>query len=130
VLAKYGQIPDSQGLAKLPLLHGTEIDWNSWCAGDTDCLTRLRGAYIDDSAALLTATVEGLGFGILRWTLAAGELQAGRVVLASKQVLPYRFAYYFVCPEAYMTLPKVTALRDWLMDQARQFPAPPLGTSP
>ena len=125
VLAKYGTIEEGAGLAKLPLLHGTEIDWNSWCAGDADCLTRLRGAFLDDSAALLSATVEGLGFGILRWTLAAGELQAGRVMLASKQVMPYRFAYYFVCPEAYMTLPKVVALRDWLVQQAREFPAPP-----
>jgi LysR family glycine cleavage system transcriptional activator len=125
VLARYGAIPDAGGLTRLPLLHGTEIDWNSWCAGDVDCLTRLRGAFLDDSAALLSATVEGLGFGILRWTLAAGELQAGRIVLASKQVLPYRFAYYFVCPEPYMTLPKVTALRDWLVGQAREFPPPP-----
>jgi LysR family glycine cleavage system transcriptional activator len=125
VLGKYGTIADARGIARLPLLHGTEIDWNSWCAGDVDCLTRLRGAFLDDSAALLSATVEGLGFGILRWTLAAGELQAGRLVLASKQVLPYRFAYYFVCPEPYMTLPKVTALRDWLVGQAREFPPPP-----
>jgi LysR family glycine cleavage system transcriptional activator len=125
VLAKYGTIADAGGIARLPLLHGTEIDWNSWCAGDVDCLTRLRGAFLDDSAALLSATVEGLGFGILRWTLAAGELQAGRLVLASKQVLPYRFAYYFVCPEAYMTLPKIVALRDWLVGQAREFPSPP-----
>ncbi|MDB6011262.1 MAG: LysR family transcriptional regulator [Gammaproteobacteria bacterium] len=125
VLAKYGAIPDAEDLTRLPLLHGTEIDWKSWCEGDVDCLTRLRGAFLDDSAALLGATVEGLGYGILRWTLAAGELQAGRLVLASKQVLPYRFAYYFVCPEPYMTLPKVTALRDWLVGQAREFPPPP-----
>jgi LysR family transcriptional regulator, glycine cleavage system transcriptional activator len=125
VLEKYGTIPNAGDLARLPLLHGTEIDWNSWCEGDVDCLTRLRGAFLDDSAALLGATVEGLGYGILRWTLAAGELQAGRLVLASKQVLPYRFAYYFVCPEAYMTLPKVVALRDWLVGQAREFPLPP-----
>jgi LysR family transcriptional regulator, glycine cleavage system transcriptional activator len=126
VLAKHGRIADAAGgIASLPLIHGTEIDWNSWCAGDVDGLTRLRGAFLDDSAALLSATVEGLGFGILRWTLAAGELQAGRLVLASKQVLPYRLAYYFVCPEPYMTLPKVTALRDWLVGQAREFPPPP-----
>ena len=126
VLAKHGTIADAAGgIARLPLLHGTEIDWNSWCAGDVDGLTRLRGAFLDDSAALLSATVEGLGYGILRWTLAAGELQAGRLVLASKQVLPYRFAYYFVCPEPYMTLPKITALRDWLVGQAREFPPPP-----
>ena len=110
-------------LAKLPLLHGTETRWPSWCAGDAG-ETPLRGAFIDDSAALLSATIEGLGFAILRWTLAAAELQAGRVALASERVLPYRLAYYFVCPEAYLSLPKVVALRDWLVSQGQQF-APP-----
>ena len=127
VLEKYGPLWEvgQGGLTRLPLLHGTELDWASWCAGEIDPLTTLRGAFIDDSAALLTATVEGVGFGILRWTLAAGELQAGRIVLASKQVLPFQNAYYFVCPESYLALPKVAALRNWLQVQAQQFAPPP-----
>ena len=125
VLAKYGPLPDAAGLAKLPLLHGTEIDWANWCAGDTSCLKALPGAYIDDSAALLTAVAEGLGFDILRWTLAASELQSGRLALASETVLPHRFAYYFVCPQSYIALPKVAGLRDWLVQQAAAFSAPP-----
>jgi LysR family transcriptional regulator, glycine cleavage system transcriptional activator len=125
VLAKHGTIPEARELSTLPLLHGTEIEWTDWCAGNVDPLTGLRGAYLDDSAALLTAVVEGLGYGILRWTLTAGELQAGRVVLASKQVLRYRNSYHFVCPEAYLTLPKVAALRGWLLQQAREFAPPP-----
>ena len=80
VLAKHGTIAAAAGgIASLPLLHGTEIDWNSWCAGDVDGLTRLRGAFLDDSAALLSATVEGLGFGILRWTLAGNSGRTARV---------------------------------------------------
>jgi LysR family glycine cleavage system transcriptional activator len=125
VLAKYGPLSNGTDLASMPLLHGTEIDWGSWSAGDAESLTRLRGTFIDDSAALLVATVEGVGFGILRWTLAAAEFQAGRVVLASNRIMPHRFAYHFVCPEGYMVLPKVAALRDWLVQQAQQFPAPP-----
>jgi LysR family glycine cleavage system transcriptional activator len=125
VLAKYGPLSNGTDLASMPLLHGTEIDWGSWSAGDAESLTRLRGTFIDDSAALLGATVEGVGFGILRWTLAAAEFQAGRVVLASNRIMPHRFAYHFVCPEGYMVLPKVAALRDWLVQQAQQFPAPP-----
>jgi LysR family transcriptional regulator, glycine cleavage system transcriptional activator len=125
VLAKYGPLSNGTDLASMPLLHGTEIDWGSWSAGDAESLTRLRGTFIDDSAALLGATVAGVGFGILRWTLAADELQAGRVVLASKRIMPHRFAYHFVCPEGYLVLPKVAALRDWLVQQAQRFPAPP-----
>ena len=125
LLAKHGSIPEAQELSRLPLLHGDEIEWADWCAGNTSRVTGLRGAYLDDSAALLTAVGEGLGYGILRWTLAAGEIQAGRLALASQQVLRYWNSYYFVCPEAYLTLPKVAALRGWLVQQAAQFASPP-----
>src|SRR5262249_49976277 len=126
VLAKYGSIPEAHDLSQLPLLHGDEIDWTDWCAGNIDPLRRLRGGYLDDSVALLTAVVEGLGYGIIRWSLAAWELQSGRLALASQQVLRYQNSYYFVCPEGYLTLPKVAALRNWLMQQAREFRNPPV----
>jgi hypothetical protein len=58
----------------------------------------------------------------------ADELQAGRVVLASRRVVPYRFAYYFVCPASYAELPKVAALRQWLRKQAAAF-VPPVAHS-
>jgi LysR family glycine cleavage system transcriptional activator len=125
LLAKHGTLPESHELSRLPLLHGSEIEWADWCAGNTEPVVGLRGAYLDDSAALLVAAVEGLGYGILRWSLAAGELQAGRLVLASQQVLRYVNSYYFVCPEAYLALPKVAALRGWLFQQAKDFPQPP-----
>jgi LysR family transcriptional regulator, glycine cleavage system transcriptional activator len=74
---------------------------------------------------LLSAVTEGLGFAIVRWTLVAGELQSGRLALASRRAVPSDLAYYFVCPEAYALLPKVAALREWLKSQASGFPPPP-----
>jgi LysR family glycine cleavage system transcriptional activator len=124
VLAKHGPLAGAEKLAKLPLLHGTETNWSNWSTGEPEDPIPLRGAFLDDSAALLSAAIEGLGFAIVRWTLAAAELQTGRIALASESARPFRFAYYFVCPEAYLTLPKVSALRDWLLAQGKQF-APP-----
>ncbi len=129
-LAKHGPLPANGDTTKYPLLHGTEIDWTSWFAAGGPAVAHRPGAFIDDSASLLTAVMEGLGFGILRWTLAAGELRSGRIVLASQRVVPYHLAYYFVCPESYAALPKVAAFRDWLKAQARDFPAPPEPTVP
>ena len=123
-LARHGPLPDNGDTTQYPLLHGTEIDWTSWFAAAAPAARSRPGAFIDDSAALLTAVMEGLGFGIMRWTLAAGELQAGRIALASQRVVPYHLAYYLVCPETYATLPKVMAFRDWLENQARDFPPP------
>ncbi len=123
-LARYGPLPADGDTTKYPLLHGTEIDWTNWFAAHGPAVKGRPGAFIDDSASLLTAVMEGLGFAILRWTLAAGELQSGRLVLASERVVPFRLAYYFVCPESYASLPKVVALRDWLKLQAQEFPPP------
>jgi LysR family glycine cleavage system transcriptional activator len=124
LLERYGTLPEAGDPSRYPLLHGTELDWTSWFTGNARGEHARRGAFIDDSAALLTAVLEGLGFGILRWALAASELQSGRLVLASERVLPFQYAYYFVCPEAYASLPKVATLRAWLMVQASEFPPP------
>jgi LysR family glycine cleavage system transcriptional activator len=125
VLKKYGPLSAEAELDARPLLHGGELDWSSWSAGGVQLRKAQRGAYMDDSASLLAATTEGLGFAIIRWSLAAGELAAGRIALASERIIPYRFSYYFVCPKTYIELPKVAIFRDWLNEQARAFAAPP-----
>ena len=129
LVAKYGTLPGTGDLAQYPLLHGDELDWAQWSTGDTRSMSALRGAFIDDSASLLSAVLEGLGFGLLRWTLAAGELKAGRIVLASQHIVAHRFSYHFVCPQPYAEFPKVAAFRQWLLKQGREF-APPPGAEP
>lgn len=126
LLAQHGPLPNTADLSRFPLLHGDELDWKDWSSSDTRSMTALRGAFIDDSVSLLTAVTEGLGYGLLRWTLACGELQAGRVVLASQHIVPHRFSYYFVCPKEYASFPKVAALREWLLQQGREFAPPPV----
>jgi LysR family transcriptional regulator, glycine cleavage system transcriptional activator len=126
LVEKYGPIPVEGDLSQYPLLHGDELNWTDWSTGDTRSMSALRGAFIDDSVSLLTAVIEGLGFGLLRWTLAASEVQAGRIVLASEHIVPHRFSYYFVCPQDYAGFPKVAAFREWLMQQGREFAPPPV----
>lgn len=124
LLEKHGPLPDKGDLGRFPLLHGDELGWAEWSTGDTRSMSALRGSFIDDSVSLLTAVIEGLGFGLLRWTLAEADVRAGRIVLASEHIVPHRFSYYFVCPEDYATFPKVAALRAWLLQQGREFPGP------
>jgi LysR family transcriptional regulator, glycine cleavage system transcriptional activator len=126
VLKKYGVLAAEAELDARPLLHGGELDWSGWSAGGAESRKAQRGAYMDDSASMLAAAIEGLGFAIIRWSLVANDLAAGRVALASERVIPYKFSYYFVCPKAYIELPKLAILRDWLLEQARGFAAPPL----
>jgi LysR family glycine cleavage system transcriptional activator len=129
LIEKRGKLPQSADLAQYPLLHGDELDWAHWATGDTRPMMALRGAFIDEPVSMLTACMAGMGYALLRWTIACSELEAGRIVLASEHVVPHQFSYYFVCPEDYATFPKVAALRDWLLQEGRQFPKPPLAES-
>jgi len=131
LIENHGRLPHSGDLARFPLLHGDELNWSDWSTGDTRAMSALRGAFIDDSVSLLTAVIEGLGYGLLRWTLAAAEVQAGRILLASEHIVPHRFSYYFVCPQGYASFPKVALLREWLLRQGREFAPPaPLAAAP
>lgn len=128
VLKKHGELSRSSDLAHYPLIHGDELDWSHWATGDTRSLSVWRGAYIDEPVSMMTACMDGMGYALLRWTIAYGELQAGKLVLASKHIVPHEYSYYFVCPEDYATFPKVAALRQWLHQQGSEFPKPQRGS--
>ncbi len=50
--------------------------------------------------------------------------------LASREVLPFGSAYYFVCPKAFLELPKVAHFREWLFAAVREFPSPTVARKP
>ena len=83
-----------------------------------------RAPIIDDSAGVIAAAEEGIGFALARWSLVQRSLEQGRVVLAGDALLPFRFSYFFVCPEPYLVMPKVKRFRDWIFDMAKTFPKP------
>ena len=124
IYKRYGSIDDRETLAGLPMLQAKDEPWSRfeksaaptpWPAGPT---------IIDDSVSVLSAVIEGLGYAPARWSIAAHDLQAGRVVLASKTIVPSRFRYWFVCPPSYSDLPMVCALRQWLKEEGAAFPTP------
>lgn len=121
---RHGSIDDRDTLKGIPMLQARDEPWSRfeksaaptpWPAGPT---------IIDDSVSVLSAVIEGLGYAPARWSIAAHDLMSGRLMLASKTIVPSRFRYWFVCPPAYSDLPKVCALRSWLRDEAASFPTP------
>jgi LysR family glycine cleavage system transcriptional activator len=121
---KYGSIDDRDSLKGIPMLQAKDEPWSRfeksaaptpWPAGPT---------IIDDSVSVLSAVLEGLGYAPARWSIAANDLLAGRLILASKTIVSSRFRYWFVCPPSYSELPKVCALRQWLREEAANFPTP------
>jgi LysR family glycine cleavage system transcriptional activator len=121
---RHGSIDDRESLKGIPMLQSRDEPWSRfeksaaptpWPAGPT---------IIDDSVSVLSAVIEGLGYAPARWSIAAHDLQSGRIVLASKILVPSRFRYWFVCPPSYSDLPMVCALRQWLKEEAAAFPTP------
>jgi LysR family glycine cleavage system transcriptional activator len=121
---KHGSIDERATLKGIPMLQAKDEPWSRfeksaaptpWPAGPT---------IIDDSVSVLSAVLEGLGYAPARWSIAAHDLLAGRLVLASRTIVPSRFRYWFVCPPSYTELPKVCALRSWLKEEAAAFPTP------
>jgi LysR family glycine cleavage system transcriptional activator len=124
LIKQHGMIERGADLSKLPLLESDDAPWRVWQLTDEERCWKSRAPTIDDSAGLILAAEEGLGFALARWTLITRSLQKGTLRLASTEALPYGSAYYFVCPRQYLTLPKVAQFRDWIAGAAREFKGP------
>jgi LysR family glycine cleavage system transcriptional activator len=133
VVKRYGMLDKCKDLDGLPLLHAKDEPWSRWMCSKTDSAEAPwpagppGPAIIDDSVSVLLAAIEGLGFAVVRWTLAAQDIERGALKMASGHVVPSRWAYWLVCPEAYAELPMMLTFRGWLRAEADAFKAPPKG---
>ena len=124
LLARHGPVRTPGDLKRYPLLRSSDESWSMWRHPEAESDWRERGTAFDDSLTVLAAAEQGQGLALTRWALAAQDLDNGRLVRASAQVLPCPRAYYFVCPESYLELPKVQQLLNWLREAAAAFPRP------
>lgn len=124
LLARHGPLRTPADLKRYPLLRSSDESWSLWLRRGAKADWRERGAAFDDSLTVLAAAEQGQGLALTRWTLAAEDLATGRIVRASEEVVPCPRAYYFVCPEGYLALPKVQELLEWLRGSALAFPKP------
>lgn len=124
LIKQYGLLERGSDLSKYPLLENGEDPWSVWSQADQEVEWQSRAPSIDDSAGLLAAAEEGLGYALGSWTLVTRALHKGTLRLAGNGALPYGPAYYFVCPKSFLALPKVAQFREWIFAAAREFPKP------
>jgi LysR family glycine cleavage system transcriptional activator len=124
LIKQHGMLERGTSLSKVPLLESDDMPWRVWQEADEEIAWQTRAPTIDDSAGLLIAAEEGLGFALARWTMVTRALHKGTVQLASKEALPFSSGYYFVCPRAFLNLPKVAQFREWIFSAAREFKGP------
>ena len=80
-----------------------------------------RGMKINNSAAVLQTAIEGHGIALARSVMAHDDLVAGRLVrLFPDSAFASPLAYYVIYRAECSSLPRLTAFRDWLMDEAAQ----------
>jgi LysR family transcriptional regulator, glycine cleavage system transcriptional activator len=125
LLAKYGPLRDAADLQRFPLLHSSDEEWSLWVHPGSTAAWQERGTAFDDSLTVLAGAEQGIGLALTRWSLAAQDLGSGRIVRASERIVPCPRSYYFVCPETYVTMPKVQQFLGWLREMANAFGQPP-----
>lgn len=124
LIKQHGMIERGADLARYPLLESDDEPWSAWRQTEGEVAWASRAPSIDDSAGLLAAAEEGLGYALARWTLVTRALRAGTLRRAGQGALPFRSAYYFVCPKPFLSVPKVAQFREWIVAAARDFPGP------
>lgn len=118
--AKGAGLRHPEDLQNFTLLHDDmHLNWAEWLkAAGVSGIDASRGPFFSDSAMLVNAAVEGLGVALGRSALAAGDLEAGRLIRPFELSLPTAFGYYIVYPERRADRPKIAAFRDWLLEEA------------
>lgn len=122
LLRKLGEVECAQDLSRYTLLHSDSEPWTLWTQAGADSAE--RGVALDDSAAILSAAEHGQGLALARWSLVARDIETGRLATVSRKWVPHTRGYFFVCPDNYLTLPKVRSFRDWLLSEAKTFASP------
>jgi LysR family transcriptional regulator, glycine cleavage system transcriptional activator len=122
---RLGPVQSNDDLKRYPLLRSSDEPWQLWNRPDIERDWKEHGTAFDDSVTILTAAEQGQGLALTRWCLAAGDIKLGRLALASPVALPCPRSYYFVCPESYLSMPKLQGLLEWLREMARDSPLPP-----
>jgi LysR family glycine cleavage system transcriptional activator len=113
-------------LGGVTLLHDDSPDndpscpnWEMWLrAAGVNNVDASRGPRYNQASLVIEAAILGRGVALTKSALAAGDIEAGRLVRPFSTVLPVDFAYYFVAPKAKLNLPKVAFFLEWLRKQA------------
>ncbi len=99
-------------------------DWRMWLmAAAVADVDPTRGPAFTHSHLVLQAAADGQGVALGRGALVAHDLAAGTLVKPFDISLAADYAYYVVTPTAAAEQPKITAFRDWLLEEAERDPA-------
>ena len=120
LIARLGR-PTLQTLDQFPLLGAPGGRWSDWFAHFGGAVPKRFAANFDDSETLHRAAAEGLGIALGRMSLIRPMVEAGRLLPLFDERLKAEFAHYLVYPPRSEQHAGLQALRDWLLQEARDY---------
>ena len=119
-LAKHA-IKEPADLQRVPRISPEDDWWDLWIKSlNEPDMQRHPGIRFESQVMDGHAAIAGHGVAILSPPMFQTAISAGQLVQAFPQVAYYRNSYWLVYAEHKRNLPKVRALRDWLLDCVRQ----------
>lgn len=98
---------------------GTPPTWEYWADQVGHPLpTPERALRFGQSNMVIQAAVRGFGVALGREPLVIDDLESERLVRPLPQIVPSKYAYWIVCPKAAIGSERITAIRDWLHEEA------------
>ena len=93
--------------------------WAVWCRAAGIAMPDAPARHFSDAALVLQAATAGQGVALARLSLVREDLESARLVRPFGPVVRTRFSYYAVATPALAQQPRVHAMVDWLVAQAR-----------
>jgi LysR family glycine cleavage system transcriptional activator len=120
-----GALPKApRDLADVVLLRDARQPWSDWFKSiGLDLAEPERGPLYTEPSLVLQAAIAGQGVALARGALARPSIEVGHLVRLFPRGVRARFSYYIAYPPAAGAIPRVTAFRDWLLQQAEESEA-------
>lgn len=114
-------IEKPEDLIDAPLLRHTSLPWSMWFRAMGIAPPELKPALgFDNSAMMLNAAAQGLGFALARGGYAKPDLETGRLVRPLPGEVDVETAHHFVWRAENPKLPRILKLRDWFLKETEK----------
>ncbi|WP_336960990.1 LysR substrate-binding domain-containing protein [Acinetobacter pittii] len=123
------QLKDLKKLLDLPLIHCLSMDnnsgfitWDKWLKSNhVTSENNQSGFKINNSAGVLQLAIDGHGIALARSVIACDDLKKGNLMRLYPEISCISpLAYYIVYREESCTLSKLTAFKEWLIQETKE----------
>lgn len=99
-------------------------DWSAWLqAAGVSGISTNRGLHFNQVSMALQSAIDGQGVVLSLDALAVDDIKAGRLTVPFSFHMPLSSAYYLISLQESAEIPRITAFREWILEEAAAFSA-------